>query len=139
MTYPVTVRGRWPFPLDMLRYCAATPATNADAKLLQRLSGEFAEDEKMLHEQHTVRLKACGPRYIAEQRWKSFGWEVVGHGEESALPPAIASVKTALLPTVAREALDLIEGRRRAENFLFTKESMLELGRWLHTQLNKPK
>jgi hypothetical protein len=62
------VRGAGPFPLDMLRYECAYPATEADANLM----GPSHREER------TVRLisRMKGDNDPAAARWRSFGWVV---------------------------------------------------------------
>lgn len=75
---PLRVRGRAPFPIDMLRYDCCIPATERDASTIRLLQSADAND--LGPEQWTIELI----RFVVEpgvpsiSRWKSFGWEVIG-------------------------------------------------------------
>jgi hypothetical protein len=63
------VEGSGSFPLDMLRYDSACPATEEDSAIAQ---------------QHTERRRVAlvsrrvNDNFPTEARWRSFGWNVVG-------------------------------------------------------------
>lgn len=78
-----TVSGRWPFPLDMLRYDQAEPADEDSKALIDRLSAEHA-DAQTIKAVFEVRLTSEDRYAPHHQRWESFGWEVV----KSAATPA---------------------------------------------------
>lgn len=77
-TFEFQVKGRWPFPLDMLRYDQAEAATSKDQELIDKLSS--SPDDINLREVFTITLKApyklqhCIP---TDARWRSFLWRVV--------------------------------------------------------------
>jgi len=62
-TYRVTVEGAFTFPIDMLRYDAAYPASERDSACIT------AEGKRQV----TVRM----PNAPTEGRWNSFAWKVV--------------------------------------------------------------
>jgi hypothetical protein len=66
------------FPLDMLRYDSAAPATERDSNLIERsIEGSDIGKKRIL----LRRFAPAGsdPRNFAcEDRWRSFGWKVVG-------------------------------------------------------------
>lgn len=89
MSHTYAVTGRWPFPIDMLRYDDAQAASEADALLIQRLSGEFAPDRDAIRTPTTITLTTERSRfwlgYQSAKRWESFGWK---SGEAPEAPPA---------------------------------------------------
>lgn len=62
------VRGSGDFPVDMLRYDACCPATEADSYMLER------------RDLRAILMRRFSPdgRPGNEARWKSFGWEAFG-------------------------------------------------------------
>lgn len=78
-TQAYTVRGIWPFPVDMLRHDDARAASEADQEIITRLSREYAEhcddfkpvDVGLVRE---IAHKWSTPNF---KRWESFGWRVV--------------------------------------------------------------
>ncbi len=74
-----TVRGKWPFPTDMLRHDNAVAATLSDEALIQLLSQPHAPQTsgKLRPYAIKLRLKPGNERYgVNVERWKSFGWTV---------------------------------------------------------------
>lgn len=63
------VEGRGPFPIDMLRYDSAWPATGADASIIENLNH--------VRERRTVTLNSIGIGAPTIARWNSFLWRVV--------------------------------------------------------------
>jgi hypothetical protein len=64
------VQGVLPFPIDMLRYDACYPASEADSSIINR---------SLTHDTRgkiTVEVRTRSPLTVG--RWKSFGWQVVG-------------------------------------------------------------
>lgn len=62
------VSGTLPFPIDMLRYDAAWPASESDSAVIE---------STMRHDNNgrvEVTVKARGPLTVG--RWESFGWTV---------------------------------------------------------------
>lgn len=72
-TYQVT--GTWPFPMDMLRYDEAVPATLADEVLVRLLSQENPDDVTLIKRRSVITLK--GKKVPTRGRWKSLLWRVV--------------------------------------------------------------
>lgn len=68
--YIVKVRGNTRFPIDMLRYDSAVPATEVDSGLIDDTYGIRYPMEPMTI---TVRMM----HEPTSDRWKSFSWEVV--------------------------------------------------------------
>lgn len=70
-----TVRGSYPFPLDMLRYDSCIPATEADAALMhEAVLGDGPGDPLRVMEISLVTFRPdCAP---SNDRWESRGWSV---------------------------------------------------------------
>lgn len=93
-----TVRGRWPFPPDMLRRDGSHPATEADVELIARLTKDHCDDLSDIRNVVDVTLQMdhsdnVGPNF---ERWKSFQWEVVDPVDPMAEVRAEAARKQAL-------------------------------------------
>lgn len=69
-----TVRGTWPFPVDMLRYDASKAAAPADQVLIDRLSLENVISLGDLR--HPMSINLVGSNKPNTARWESFGWSV---------------------------------------------------------------
>lgn len=73
-----TVRGRWPFPTDMLRYDEARAATPEDQALIDRLSTENASSVDDIRIACQINLVSNRSNYflayMSGERWNSFGW-----------------------------------------------------------------
>lgn len=67
------VRGHWPFPTDMLRHDGSRAATEGDAAMIARLSGDYAPDRAAFRD---VEINLVGPRKPNTARWESFSWAV---------------------------------------------------------------
>lgn len=65
------VEGVWAFPLDMLRYDACWPDTQADAAAMART---FEPGNRELVR---VTLMCANPSAPTRERWNSFMWKVV--------------------------------------------------------------
>lgn len=80
MSLTYTVTGRWPFPIDMLRYDEASAATPEDAELIAKASAEFCENLDDIRRQYTIRLTTGRGAYFlgyqSAERWKSFKWRM---------------------------------------------------------------
>lgn len=68
-----TVRGRGAFPVDMLRYDAAYPASAYDARQVERTFDERLEG---FFDVWTITLQTRCATSPTAGRWHSFGWEV---------------------------------------------------------------
>lgn len=68
-----TVKGCWPFPLDMLRHDGSRAATGEDQEIINRLTSDFAPDRLVFKE---VEINLVGPRKPNTARWESFSWAV---------------------------------------------------------------
>lgn len=73
-SFPYTVRGHWPFPLDMLRRDGSRAATDADQALIDQLSGDHVDDAGVGF--NVVDINLVGPNKPNTERWGSFGWTV---------------------------------------------------------------
>jgi hypothetical protein len=74
-----TVRGSWPFPLDMLRRDCSRAASPEDQAIIDRLSKDYAEDRDAIRNAATVNLVIPdADRHMRPltARWQSFGWDV---------------------------------------------------------------
>lgn len=87
VTQTYTVRGIWPFPLDMLRHDDASPLSVEDREMIERLSGDHAPDRAAFKK---VEITLVGPRPHTA-RWESFGWSVPGDLEYAAIKRANAA------------------------------------------------
>lgn len=76
------VRGKLPFPLDMLRYDAAFPRDSDDAIAISTsfdpLSGSVTV---------TLNRAALPYSYPTFRRWESFGWEVISVDDKVRVAP----------------------------------------------------
>lgn len=78
-TVTYTVRGRWPFPLDMLRRDFSKPATPADKELINLASKDTPSHDHPLSRVYEINLISTmsDPRFAPNiQRWESFRWKV---------------------------------------------------------------
>jgi hypothetical protein len=79
--YEFTAHGKYPFPLDMLRYDGCYPLQPGDVSKMQEAIvgppalGQF-RDRPILHIRLVSYLHAP-----TEDRWRSFGWFVEGLDE----------------------------------------------------------
>jgi hypothetical protein len=65
------------FPMDMLRYDSAEPATPEDAGLIERLNDYMGPGKEGLPKRVRVTLKTASRHAPAVGRWESFGCKVV--------------------------------------------------------------
>lgn len=69
------VQGRYPFPVDMLRYDRCCPLGSDDAQAIYSSIADQGTKETF-----TIRLRAYAASGFTEpsaERWTSFGWSVV--------------------------------------------------------------
>jgi hypothetical protein len=66
----ITVEGRGAFPIDMLRYDQCHPRTERDSLVIKNSFDPHIG-------KRTVDLTSYA-LFPTEERWKSFGWEVIG-------------------------------------------------------------
>jgi len=71
--YRYVVRGRWPFPMDMLRHDMAMGETKEDQDKIDLYSSENVEDANVFHPTEIKIIGWCKP---TGARWESFGWEI---------------------------------------------------------------
>lgn len=69
------VKGRWPFPVDMLRRDGSRAATPEDQAIIDSLCEEYAPGKSALEE---VEISLVGPNEPNTARWESFSWSVPG-------------------------------------------------------------
>ncbi len=70
-TYEYRVQGSLHFPLDMLRYDNAEPATSCDAATIESINnGDIPLG-------HSTQVLIRGTRIPTIDRWRSFGWTVI--------------------------------------------------------------
>lgn len=79
-TFNYTVRGHWPFPIDMLRRDDSAAATPADQDLIDRFTTEHATDPDAFTD---VEISLTGPNRPCTARWESFGWSVPTDAEHA--------------------------------------------------------
>ncbi len=70
--YRATVKGSGTFPLDMLRYDRACPATERDSGLME--AEGVREVDVLVHSVNPRKYERDVPTVA---RWESFGWKVV--------------------------------------------------------------
>jgi hypothetical protein len=71
----VIVRGRDPFPIDMLRYDCVYPSRETDSHVIERLGTGYNLEE--LGEQEVTVERMAEPKWKpTEGRWESRGWKV---------------------------------------------------------------
>lgn len=80
-----TVQGRWPFPLDMLRYDQAEPASEDGRALIERLSAEFT-DAQTIKAVFEVQLTSEDRYAPHHQRWEVVKLGDIGRVEKEAGP-----------------------------------------------------
>ncbi|NTF18160.1 hypothetical protein G6L37_07055 [Agrobacterium rubi] len=83
-----TVRGSWPFPLDMLRRDGSKAATPEDEAIIERLTKDHAEDRDAIRNAVTVNLvipNANRHMRPLTARWQSWGWDVPDDEEHRAI------------------------------------------------------
>lgn len=69
------VIGRYPFPVDMLRYDRCTPSTESDASEMRRAITEDRDERYSIQVMSSSeQVRRMGPTIA---RWESFGWKVV--------------------------------------------------------------
>lgn len=71
------VEGASPFPMDMLRYDSAIPATENEAGVLDRINAPYVDAGTVRVALRSVKVNTSGP---TEGRWESHGWKVVTDG-----------------------------------------------------------
>lgn len=73
-----TVKGRWPFPLDMLRRDRSVAASPEDQEHIDFLSSPCAPDRDAIRTRRVINLVILGAgRWRPNTaRWRSFGWDV---------------------------------------------------------------
>lgn len=72
-THRYTVKGKWPFPYDMVRRDGSRPASVKDEENVARYSAEHAPDREVFKD---VEIELVGPARPNVARWESFGWAV---------------------------------------------------------------
>lgn len=72
----ITVSGNGLFPIDMLRYDAATPATEGDSRRIGALMSH-EEDPSGPVKVNVVKYHKDKEPHVTPARWLSFGWTVV--------------------------------------------------------------
>lgn len=80
--FPYTVKGFWPFPLDMLRHDGSRAASDADHAMIDRLSGDHAPDRAAFADVEINLIAAWKPNTA---RWESFGWSVPGDTDHAMM------------------------------------------------------
>lgn len=71
--FAYTVRGHWPFPLDMLRHDMSAAATPEDQAKIDLLSADHAADISAFED---IDINLVGHRRPNGARWESFGWQL---------------------------------------------------------------
>lgn len=72
MIVKFTVQGTHPFPMDMLRYDSAYPATGESAVRIEKSICDYTRADP-----EPIVIELVGPRNPTEGRWNSFGWQVL--------------------------------------------------------------
>ena len=71
--FKYTVRGHWPFPLDMLRHDMSAAATPEDQEKIDLLSADHAADMSVFED---IDINLVGHWQPNGARWESFGWQL---------------------------------------------------------------
>jgi hypothetical protein len=88
----LVVEGSTPFPLDMLRYDSAVPASEEESRQIERCashSAVFVGKVKIalrrfaVEDDYDTRQPSDTPM-MANRRWESFGWRVVSYEREES-------------------------------------------------------
>jgi hypothetical protein len=77
-----TVRGSWPFPIDMLRHDQAVPATPQDKAEIERMSRDRADSREDFKPRDINLIGLYKPNTA---RWESFGWAVPADEQHATL------------------------------------------------------
>lgn len=74
----VTVSGKLPFPVDMLRYDGLCPDSERDSYLIvNSITREEPPEERVARKEIVLRRWVDGKRWTPTAgRWDSFGWKV---------------------------------------------------------------
>lgn len=87
-----TVKGRWPFPLDMLRHDGSRPV-DADAHaLIVLMSGDVSPEWGLEEREITL----TGPHKPNTARWESFGWTIPADREWAMIKDADSRTGTCI-------------------------------------------
>lgn len=117
--FTYTVRGSWPFPVDMLRHDIARAATDADQAIIDRLSADHAEGREDFR---PVDIHLVAESKPNTARWESFGWSVPTDAEhaffkaareKAARWPMLLASAHAKLTEDERDAVAWANGRWR--------------------------
>lgn len=81
-THTYTVRGHWPFPLEMLTRDQSEGAPPHDQSLISKLTSQHAENDEYFVD---VDITLTGPNPPLWQRWASFQWEVIDDPQIDAI------------------------------------------------------
>jgi len=75
-----TVKGHWPFPLDMLHHDQSEAASVSDQALIDGLSADHAPDRAAFRD---IEISLAGPNKPNTARWESFGWSIPADQEHA--------------------------------------------------------
>lgn len=80
--FAYTVRGSWPFPLDMLRHDGSRAASAEDQEKINQYAAEHAPSRDVFE---PVEINLVGPYKPNTARWESFTWSVPGDVENAMM------------------------------------------------------
>ena len=76
VTVEFTVTGKYPFPLDMLRYDSCWPANPQAVSDIETSLRQYDVPASDRPQQYSITLRSKSHSAPTTGRWKSFGWEV---------------------------------------------------------------
>ncbi|WP_309084134.1 hypothetical protein [Chelativorans sp.] len=107
-----TVRGAWPFPLDMLRHDGSRAASPEDQSKIDRYAADHAPDRSVFE---PVEISLVGPHKPNTARWESFTWSVPADADYAMMKEHRARglerkrLRDAALSKLSREEREALE------------------------------
>ena len=103
--FKYTVRGSWPFPLDMLRHDMSAAATPAEQAKIDLYAADHAADHSVFEPVEIELVGWCKPNGA---RWESFGWELTKRWKaEVKAKQELRASGLAKLTQAERDALEI--------------------------------
>ena len=78
------VKGKGYFPMDMLRYSKCEPRTEDDEESILATPSDWPGEREI----ELVRMASntTAVNFLADDRWKSFGWEIIARRKHYHVP-----------------------------------------------------